>query len=110
MSDDNGRKCWCGLEPCVCREFPEPYTRAYFNRRFAGNERLLNMLAAEYVDSWKAVKELRQRVDSLEAARQSDMAEIGRLSAELEAAKESIVKAREAFRGIRKQVTTEVQT
>lgn len=107
MSDDNGRKCWCGLEPCVCKDFPEPYTRAYFNRRFNGNDHMLQLLAAEYTDSWKAIRDLRARVDSLEAARKEDMAEIGRLSAEVSEAKEALQKARQEFGKLRKQVTAE---
>lgn len=107
MSDDNGRKCWCGLEPCVCREFPEPYTRAYFNRRFNGNDHMLQLLAAEYVDSWKAIKELRARVDSLEAARKEDMAEIGRQQSDIDELKSAMGKVKAALQGLRKQVTAE---
>lgn len=84
---------------------PDKYSNAWYRQQFIGFNFALNSCQADYADSRKAVRELGERVEKLEAALAEAMVEIGRQTVEIAELKEGYKGAREAFQKLQKGKT-----
>lgn len=74
---------------------PEPYSHEWYRVQFRGLTHLLNRQANEALDQYNALQDLIARVKLLEAAREADMAAIGRLNERLDEAGKIVRELRE---------------
>lgn len=81
---------------------PDKYSHADYARQFRGVNHGQNRCLAEHADFQKDIKELREANNTLVAAVREAREEIGKQAGEIAELKESIEKAREAFRELKK--------
>ena len=75
---------------------PDEYSNAWYRQQFRGYEHQLTRMNSDWIDLWDAVRDLRKQVNSLLSSREEDKAEIGRLHASLEKARDAFLKLKGA--------------